>query len=168
VAHDQALSIVKRTISNEFPHHFQQWFQKIADDFLMKVVGLVGSDDDEEAAADKSSAAVMFRQNNLIRFPSIQQVVSAMNPILRPVAHVFPTNHLFFKMNEEDLTSSSSEAFKPFLEAIADNIESQQIQVVFWDLTMADCESLVLLVKNLQRWLGKQIKTSSVFVVTKL
>ena len=168
MAHDQALSIVKRTISTEFPHHFQQWFQKIGDDFLLKVVGLVGSDDEEEEAADKSAVAVLFRQNNLIKFPSIQQVATAMNPILRPVAHAFPTNHLFFKMKEEDLTSSLSEAFKPFLDAIADTIESQQIQVVFWDLTMEDCESLVLLVKNLQRWLGTQIKSSSVFVVTKL
>jgi hypothetical protein len=60
-------------------------------------------------------------------------------------------------MKEEDLTSSSSDAFKPFFGAIADNIESQQIQVVFWDLTTTEGESLVLLVKNLQRWLGKQI-----------
>jgi hypothetical protein len=60
---------------------FQQWFQKIPDDFLMNMVRLVGSDKEEESAAETSSALVGFRQSNLIKFPSIQQVGSAMNPI---------------------------------------------------------------------------------------
>jgi hypothetical protein len=167
VPHTNGYDIVKAVLG-QFPTRVQSWLLKIAGEFLVDILQLKTDNDEEKEKQNVAIAQKTFDDSTVVDFPEISTVIGLQLPILKPVAKGVATSHFFYCIEEDDLVSSTSKMISTVSEAIAQKIDSPKVQLVFLDLTLKDCDSLVLLVKTLQNRMSAELKPSVVFVVIAL
>ena len=164
VSHTNGYDIVKAVLG-QFPTRVQSWLSKIAGEFWVGILQFKSEEEEEQEKKNVAMAQKAFDDSIVVEFPEISTVIGLQLPILKPVAKGVGTSHFFYCIEEDDLVSSTSKMISTISEAIAQTIDSPKVQLVFLDLTLKDCESLVLLVKTLQNRMSAELKPSVVFVV---
>jgi hypothetical protein len=159
IAHNDSEHIAKLGLM-KFPVEAQYWFNQISKEFLMAILGT-----EEEMLqmmtgdADKDGSVTGF----LVVIPPTTTTEVNLLPILKPIAKSFPTKHWFLGVSENDLTSLSPQCFKSITDA--EDLQHPKVQLLFFDLTIADCNTIVPMVKTFKAAFGKALKSSSIFLV---
>ena len=160
VAHNDSEHIAKATLT-KFPVGAQYWFNQVSQEFLTHILR---TEEEEENAlvagdGDKDGSGTGM----LVVIPATTTTELALLPILKPIAKSFPTKHWFSKVTEKDLTSLSPDVFKSITDV--EELQHPKVQLLFFDLSADDCNTIVPMVKTFKAAFGKGLKPSSIFLV---
>lgn len=159
IAHNDSEHIAKLALMR-FPVAAQYWFNQISKEFL---ISILGTEEDMlkmmNVDSDKDGSVSGF----LVVIPPTTTTEVDLLPILKPIAKPFPTKHWFSGVSEQDLISLSPQCFKSITDA--EDLQHPKVQLLFFDLTVADCNTIVPMVKTFKAAFGKALKSTSIFLV---